>query len=72
MIYGKITGDDAAHNMIKNEQFMKQKYQEAVSYEYGVGVEINIPKAIQTYEVAALRGHPQSNLKLGMFNYCLL
>ncbi|WP_323900336.1 tetratricopeptide repeat protein [Aeromonas caviae] len=69
MIYGEITGDDAAHNMIKNEQFMKQKYQEAVSYEYGIGVEINIPKAIQTYEFAALRGHPQSNLKLGMFYY---
>lgn len=69
MIYGEITGDDAAHNMIKNEQFMKQKYQEAVSYEYGVGVEINIPKAIQTYEIAALRGHPQSNLKLGMLYY---
>ncbi|MFM5517517.1 hypothetical protein ACKKBH_07325 [Aeromonas dhakensis] len=69
MIYGEITGDDAAHNMIKNEQFMKQKYQEAVSYEYGVGVDINIPKAIQTYEIAALRGHPQSNLKLGMFYY---
>jgi TPR repeat protein len=45
---------------------MKQKYQEAVSYEFGIGVDADFLKAIEIYEIAALRGHPQSNLKLGM------
>lgn len=45
---------------------MKQKYQEAVSYEFGIGVDADFLKAIEIYEIAASRGHPQSNLKLGM------
>ncbi|WP_421199825.1 tetratricopeptide repeat protein [Aeromonas enteropelogenes] len=66
MTYSEYTGDDAAHDMIKKEQFMKQKYQEAVSYEFGIGVGADFLKAIEIYEIAASRGHPQSNLKLGM------
>ncbi|HHQ4672593.1 TPA: tetratricopeptide repeat protein, partial [Aeromonas veronii] len=66
MTYGEYTGDDAAHDMIEKEKFMKQKYQEAVSYEFGIGVNADFLKAIEIYEIAALRGHPQSNLKLGM------
>lgn len=66
MTYGEYTGDDAAHDMINREQFMKQKYQEAVSYEFGIGVDADFLKAIEIYEIAASRGHPQSNLKLGM------
>jgi len=66
MTYREYTGDDAAHDMIKKEQLMKQKYQEAVSYEFGIGVDADFLKAIAIYDVLALRGHPQSNLKLGM------
>lgn len=69
MTYGEYTGDDAAHDMIKKEQFMKQKYQEAVSYEFGIGVDADFLKAIEIYEIAASRGHPQSNLKLGMLYF---
>lgn len=69
MTYREYTGDDAAHDMIKKEQLMKQKYQEAVSYEYGIGVDADFLKAIEIYEIAASRGHPQSNLKLGMFYF---
>lgn len=66
MTYREYTGDDAAHDMIEKEKFMKQKYQEAVSYEFGIGVDADFLKAIEIYEFAASRGHPQSNLKLGM------
>lgn len=66
MTYSEYTGDNAAHDMIKKEQFMKQKYQEAVSYEFGIGVDADFLKAIEIYEIAASRGHPKSNLKLGM------
>ncbi|WP_429055318.1 tetratricopeptide repeat protein [Aeromonas jandaei] len=66
MTYREYTGDDAANDMINKEQFMKQKYQEAVSYEFGIGVDADFLKAIAIYDVLALRGHPQSNLKLGM------
>ncbi|WP_421309471.1 hypothetical protein [Aeromonas veronii] len=66
MTYREYTGDDAANDMINKEQFMKQKYQEAVSYEFGIGVDADFLKAIAIYDALALRGHPQSNLKLGM------
>lgn len=69
MTYGEYTGDDAAHDMIEKEKFMKQKYQEAVSYEFGIGVDADFLKAIEIYEIAALRGHPQSNLKLGILYF---
>ncbi|MFM5814498.1 tetratricopeptide repeat protein [Aeromonas dhakensis] len=69
MTYGEYTGDDAAHDMIEKEKFMKQKYQEAVSYEFGIGVDADFLKAIEIYEIAALRGHLQSNLKLGILYF---
>ncbi|KTA80930.1 hypothetical protein VO69_12850 [Aeromonas salmonicida] len=66
MIYKECTGVD---DITDNESFMKQKYQEAISYEYGVGVEEDLPRAIKIYEVAALRGHQKSNYKLGILYF---
>ncbi|WP_429154582.1 hypothetical protein [Aeromonas veronii] len=51
------------------ERSMEPIYLEAISYEFGIGVEADFLKAIKTYEIAALRGHPQSNLKLGMLYF---